>query len=101
MASYQQITETPAADVQRRTYNEASGMVKRSDFSPNAGTHWALVGCVMDGDFDPATDLDGIIAALEATAAVVAIALSLTVLAVMAAVAALAVGCIITVHHPR
>ena len=58
-----QITETTVSEQQMNTYNKASRMVQNEDYSPSAGTAWAVVGLVLDGTTIPA-DENALIAAI-------------------------------------
>ena len=69
-----QIEETSSAQIQLRTYNEASAMIKRPTYSPPAGTAWAVVGCVLADAATPADVDSTLVPAIEALSEVTSVA---------------------------
>lgn len=68
-----QIAETDAGQQQLRTYNSASSMIKRNTWNAPAGTHWAIVGCVLADAAVPG-DVDAtLVPAIEALAEVTSV----------------------------
>jgi hypothetical protein len=55
-----------AAAQQELLYNRAGPNIVRETYTPSAGLHWAVVGCVMEDVFDPDTDEVDFVAAVEA-----------------------------------
>ena len=67
-------TLNPVAQQQQELWNSAGPHVVRTTYSPPAGTHWAVVGCVMAAAFDPDSHENPLVSAIEALSEVTSVA---------------------------